>query len=135
VCGLRVDHAEQPLDPAAEQLIVALSCSLLGEEATVDVVPGTVAAGILGAGPRVERYFCSYGLADRFRCRLEAAGLVSSAVDEQGAVRMVELPRHPFFVASLFQPERSCDETWVHPLITAFVSAAAQHAAAASRDH
>ena len=126
--GLVVDHAEQPLDEGAEWLIVALSCSLVGAEASVVVRPGTFAAELLGAGPRVERFFCSYGLDDRFRATLEAAGLVFSADDEEGNARMVELPGHPFFVASLFQPELSSDETWVHPLIRAFAVAAVEQA-------
>ncbi|EXG81223.1 CTP synthase C-terminal region-related (seleno)protein [Cryptosporangium arvum] len=124
VCGLDVEHAEQPLDAGAEPLIVALHCSLLGEEADVIVAPGTRAAQVLGAGRRVERFFCSYGLDDRFRARLEAAGLVFSAVDDEGTARMVELPGHPFFLASLFQPELSSDLHWAHPLIHAFTDAA-----------
>lgn len=130
VIGLDVDHAEDPTD-AAEHLIVPLACSLLGEEAPVDVAPGTRAAGLLGAGPRVERFFCSYGLDARFRERLEAAGVAFSATDGTGAVRMLELPDHPFFLGSLFQPELSCDETWVHPLIRAFAAAAVDRSAAA----
>ena len=129
VGGLFVDHAEQVVDAGAEALIVPLSCSLVGAEATVVVRPVTAAAHLLGAGPRVERFFCSYGLDDRFRAALEAAGLVFSADDEEGSARMVELPGHPFFLASLFQPELSSDETWVHPLIRAFAAAAVERAA------
>jgi CTP synthase (UTP-ammonia lyase) len=128
VCGLFVDHAEQPLDEGAEALIVPLSCSLLGEEARVVVREGTFAATLLGAGARVERFFCSYGLDDRFRSALEQARLVFSAQDDEGNARMVELPGHPFFLASLFQPELSSDETWVHPLIRAFALAAVEQA-------
>lgn len=131
VAGLDVDHAEDP-DGAAEHLLVPLACSLLGEEAVVDVRPGTRAADVLGAGPRVERFFCSYGLDDRFRTRLEEAGLVFGATDEAGAVRMLELPGHPFFLASLFQPELSSDETWVHPLVRAFAAAALERAGTAA---
>lgn len=129
VCGLHVDHGEQHLDPEADLVIVPLTCSLVGEEATVDVRPGTRAAAVLGAGPRTERFFCAYGLDDRHRPRLEEAGLVFPAADPDGAVRMLELPGHPFFLASLFQPELSSDATWVHPLIRAFAAAAADRAA------
>jgi CTP synthase (UTP-ammonia lyase) len=135
VLGLPLEHAESPLDPDAEALIVPLTCSLVGEEAEVDVAAGTAAAGILGAGRRVERYFCDYGLQERFREPLEAAGLVFSATDPSGAVRMLELPGHPFFLGSLFQPELSSDRTWVHPLIRAFAEAAVRHAAGRSVFH
>jgi CTP synthase (UTP-ammonia lyase) len=132
VLGLDVDHAEDPFGAAAGPIIVPLECSLRGEEAEVDVLPDTRAAGILGAGPRIERFFCAYGLDERFRASLADAGLVFSAADGTGAVRMLELPGHPFYLASLFQPELSSDASWVHPLIRAFAAAALSHASAGS---
>jgi CTP synthase (UTP-ammonia lyase) len=129
VCGLTaVCNAEEHPD-AAEQLIVPLECSLLGEESTVVVEPGTVAAAIMGPGPTTERYFCRYGLNADYLDTLQRHGLVFSAHDEHGDVRMAELPEHPFCVASLFQPELSSDPTWVHPLIASFAAAARSHAA------
>jgi CTP synthase (UTP-ammonia lyase) len=130
VCGLTaVDNAEQNPD-AAEPLIVALECSLLGEESGVVITPGTVAAGAMGPGPTTERYFCRYGLNADYVEVLQRHGLVFSGRDASGEVRVAELPEHPFFVASLFQPELSSDATWVHPLITAFADAVRSHAAA-----
>ncbi|HTW97984.1 MAG TPA: hypothetical protein VMD59_04365 [Acidimicrobiales bacterium] len=129
VCGMRrAAHAE--VEPAAEELlIVPLECSLLGEEAAVTIVAGTMAAQAMGAGPSTERYFCRYGLAARYLELLESHGLVVSGRDELGEARVVELPGHPFFVASLFQPELSSDATWVHPLIAAFAASVRAHAA------
>lgn len=46
------------------------------------------------------------------------------ARDPAGEVRAVELSGHPFFVATLFQPERSGLRGVDHPLINAFVAAA-----------
>jgi CTP synthase (UTP-ammonia lyase) len=43
-------------------------------------------------------------------------------------VRGVELADHPFFVATLFQPERSALRRITPPLVKAFVRAAAIHA-------
>jgi CTP synthase (UTP-ammonia lyase) len=54
--------------------------------------------------------------------------LVISGQDELGDARVAELPDHPFYVGSLFQPELSSDATWVHPLIRAFTTAACEHA-------
>jgi len=127
--GLDVDHAEDPTGAAAGPIIVPLSCSLLGEESDVHVAEGTRAAGILGAGPRIERFFCAYGLDEQYRTRIEDGGLVFSATDATGAVRMLELPGHPFYLAALFQPELSSDTSWVHPLIRAFAAAALDRAA------
>jgi CTP synthase (UTP-ammonia lyase) len=120
-------HAELAPD-AADPVVAPLACSLLGEESEVDVVPATRAADILGAGPRIERFFCTYGLEERYRTALAEAGMVFSATDNTGAVRMLELPTHPFYIGTLYQPELSSDATWVHPLIRAFAAAALRRA-------
>ncbi|MCU1359346.1 MAG: hypothetical protein JWN99_635 [Ilumatobacteraceae bacterium] len=128
VCGLAVDHAEN--DPQTEApLIKALDCSLVGEERTVHVVPVTRCANILGTEPRTERYFCSYGLDEAYLDDLTGAGLVIAGRDQQGDIRLAELPDHPFFVGSLFQPELSSSRAWVHPLIRAFLQAVRAKAA------
>jgi CTP synthase (UTP-ammonia lyase) len=134
VCGLTaVEHAEENAD-AAEPLIVPLECSLYGQESTVVIAPGTVAASVMGPGPTTERYFCRYGPNADYLEILQSHGLVFSGRDERGQVRVAELPDHPFCVASLFQPELSSDPTWVHPLIAAFAAAVRSHAAAALND-
>jgi len=50
-----------------------------------------------------------------------------SAWDQDGDPRAVELRDHPFFIGTAFQPERSALRGENHPLITAFVRAAAQN--------
>jgi len=126
VCGLDVEHAEAG-DGTREALIRPLSCSLVGEEARVHAVPGTRAAAIVGTAGRTERYFCSYGLDQRFEATLVDAGLVIGGRDDDGAVRLAELPDHPFFLGALFQPELASTRAWVHPLIEAFVAAVRDH--------
>jgi CTP synthase (UTP-ammonia lyase) len=123
VCGLSgVKHAE--VDPeAAELLVVPLRCSLFGEEATVTIADGTTAARVMGAGPTSERYFCRFGLNADYEDLLVSRGLVISGRDDGGDARVAELPDHPFFLGSLFQPELSSDATWVHPLIAGFAAA------------
>jgi len=59
-------------------------------------------------------------------------GLRFSGVDEAGEVRIAELPDHPFFLATLFQPELAGDGTRPHPIIRALASAAIEHAAKGS---
>jgi CTP synthase (UTP-ammonia lyase) len=131
VCGLpEVEHGEEFAD-AEQLLIVPLSCSLLGEEGTVVVAPGTTAARAMGAGSTTERFFCRFGLNRAYLDVLEANGLMISGRDEFGEARVVELADHPFYVGSLFQPELSSDASWVHPLIASFAAAVRAHANAA----
>ncbi|MFE0132017.1 hypothetical protein ACFWY6_10635 [Streptomyces sp. NPDC059037] len=131
VCGLSgVDHAENRPE-GDDLLVVPLACSLVGHEGVVKVVAGSLAERVLGAERTVERYHCSYGLSPAYLNVLRAHGLRFSGVDEAGDVRMAELTDHPFFLATLFQPELAGDGTRPHPIIRALAAAAVDHAAAA----
>jgi CTP synthase (UTP-ammonia lyase) len=133
VCGLAgVENAEVTPD-AGEQLIVPLECSLRGHEEAVMVVPGTLAAKISGPGRRTERYHCAYGLNERYLEALTSGGLRFSGFDDSGQVRILELPGHPFFMGTLFQPELHGDGAQPHPVIRAFAVAASERVAAGSR--
>jgi CTP synthase (UTP-ammonia lyase) len=128
VCGLSaVENAEVTPD-ADEYLIVPLECSLKGHEEAVMIVPGTRAATISGPGRRTERYHCDFGLNAAYLDRLAQGGLRFSGFDDSGQVRIAELPGHPFFVGTLFQPELHGDGTQPHPIIVALAAAAAEHA-------
>ncbi|GAA4017527.1 CTP synthase C-terminal region-related (seleno)protein [Streptomyces plumbiresistens] len=131
VCGLtRVAHAEN--DPDADDfLIEPLACSLVGHEAVVSVEPGSIAQSVIGSERTVERYFCAYG-PTRHLDTLRAHGLRFSGYDEDGHVRIAELPGHPFFLASLFQPELSGDGSRPHPIVRALARAAVEHATRAA---
>jgi CTP synthase (UTP-ammonia lyase) len=130
VCGAAgVQHGEN--NPEAEdQLIVALECSLDGHEGQIQISPGTLAAELLGVERSVERYHCSYGLDSSRLDLLREHGLVFSGFDDSGDVRIAELPSHPFFLATLFQPELAGDGSRPHPVIRGFARAAAAHAVA-----
>lgn len=126
VCGLAgVENAEVTPD-ASELLIVPLECSLKGHEEAVMIVPGTLAAKISGPGRRTERYHCSYGLNQDYLEALTGGGLRFSGFDDSGQARIVELPGHPFFMGTLFQPELQEDGAQPHPVIRAFAVAAAE---------
>src|SRR6202035_2217342 len=134
VCGLAgVENAEVTPD-ASQYLIVPLECSLTGHEEAVMIVPGTLAAKIAGAGRRTERYHCSYGLNPAYLEALTSGGLRFSGFDDGGQVRVAELPAHPFFLCTLFQPELSGDGTQPHPVIRAFAAAAAGRGARLASD-
>ncbi|WP_340375108.1 hypothetical protein U5640_08105 [Streptomyces sp. SS7] len=132
VCGLaHVAHAEN--DPDAEDFLIApLACSLVGHEGVVTIEPGSLAESVIGSERTVERYFCAYG-PSRHLDALRAHGLRFSGHDEDGHVRIAELPGHPFFLASLFQPELSGDGSRPHPVVRALARAAVGHAARAER--
>jgi CTP synthase (UTP-ammonia lyase) len=55
---------------------------------------------------------------------LEAGGMVVSGVGSQGEVRIVELPTHSFFIATLFLPQARSTPEKQHPLIAGYAAAA-----------
>ncbi|GAA2363644.1 CTP synthase C-terminal region-related (seleno)protein [Nonomuraea africana] len=125
VCALDVAHAEY--EPGTERglLIAPLACSLVGHEGEVRLAPGSLIRQAVGAERAIERYHCSFGLNADYLPALEAGGLRFTAHDEDGRARAAELPGHPFYLATLFQPELSGDGSRPHPVITAFSRAVA----------
>jgi CTP synthase (UTP-ammonia lyase) len=115
----------QPNEPAGRgsAVVVALECSLVGHEGGIAYEPGTLMQRIMGVERSVERYHCSYGIDPAYLDRLREAGVVFSARDDAGDVRALELPDHPFFLGTLFQPELAGDGTRAHPVIRAFADA------------
>ncbi len=117
-------HAE--LDPdAPEPVIAPLSCRLVEVSGAVRFAPGSRLAAAYGALSAEEGYHCSYGLSEGARRHLEGGPLRATAWDGDGDVRGVELDGHPFFVATLFQPERAALEGRLPPIVHALVSAMA----------
>jgi len=89
----------------------------------VTLVPGTRAARLYGVGSAVEDYYCNYGVNPDYLSRLEAGGLRVSGIGDAGTVRIVELPLHPFFVATLFLPQARPTEAGPHPLLQGYAAA------------
>ncbi|GLW72069.1 hypothetical protein Kpho02_43680 [Kitasatospora phosalacinea] len=128
-CGITgAAHAEQQPD-AGELVIVPLSCSLYRQEGGIRLVPGSAAARLLGAERATARYNCGYTLAPGYLEVLRAHGMRFTGHDLDGEVRVAELPSHPFWLATLFQPELSPEHEGPHPFVRAFARAAVQAAA------
>ena len=137
VAGLSTaDHAET--NPHGTTLVVApLTCSLVEKTGSLRFAPGSLVRAAYGRETAQEGYHCNYGLNPAHRYALEDAGLRFTAFDlpceasakkgENGEVRAAELPltTHPFFVGTLFQPERAALREEVPPLVRAFVRVAA----------
>jgi CTP synthase len=75
-----------------------------------------------------ERHRHRYEFNNTYLQKLMNAGLRFSGFSRDGLVEMVELPQHPFFVASQFHPEFRSTPRDGHPLFTGFIKAARAHA-------
>lgn len=121
-------HAEY--DPYASRLFVTpLSCSLVGRTMRVDVSPGSRVAAVYGQ-PRVdEQYYCNFGLNPEHEQALGDGGFRVVGCDQDGEARILTVPEHPFYVATLFVPQLNSQPTAPHPLVVALLAAAAERAA------
>jgi CTP synthase (UTP-ammonia lyase) len=119
----RAAHAE--VDPDADMpLIAPLSCAMVEKDGDIVFLPGTRIRAVYGVETARETYHCSYGFHPRYAPLFASSEMIFSAVNARNDPHAVELPPHPFFVATAFQPERSAFRGAVHPLIAEFVRAA-----------
>jgi CTP synthase (UTP-ammonia lyase) len=119
------EHAESSPD-AATHVITPLTCSLFGQRMDVDVLPGTIASAAYRRPHTTERYYCNFGLNPDYADALVTGGLVVSGTGRDGEVRILEHPALRFFMATLFVPQTSSTPDAPHPLLLAFVTAAAR---------
>ena len=119
----QADHEESSPD-AKVKLISKLTCSIAGQERTVRIVPGSQAHRIYGTTEATEIFACNYGLNEAFAENIRSKDLRVSGYDEDGTVRMTELPGHPFFISTLFVPQMASQVEKPHPLIVAYLQAA-----------
>jgi CTP synthase (UTP-ammonia lyase) len=104
-------------------VITPLVCSLVGQTHPVKIVPGTRAAALYDVPTALEDYYCNYGVNPDYVDRLQAAGLLVSGFGEDGEIRIVELPDHPFFLATLFLPQARSTRATPHPLLRGYAAA------------
>ena len=90
----------------------------------------TKAREIFGEAVVYKRHRHRYEVNNQLRRRIEDAGLVVSGTSpDERLVEIVEIPDHPFFVASQFHPEFNSRPTDPEPLFREFVGAASARAA------
>ena len=115
------DHAE--LNPAATHpLITALACSLFDAEEDLILEPGSLLHKSYGTTRIREQYRCSYGPNPEYENVLFAGDFRVTAREAGGQVRGGELRGHPFFVGTLFQPERRALEGELPAIVREFVA-------------
>ena len=135
VCDLEGANSTE-MDPETPHPVI----DLLPEQKEVEDLGGTMRLGAqaveLAQGTRTraayddeavvaERHRHRYEVNNAYRQRLVDAGLAVSGTFQEGRlVEIVELPDHPFFVASQFHPEFKSRPTRPAPLFREFVAAA-----------
>jgi CTP synthase (UTP-ammonia lyase) len=122
------EHAETAPE-ARRPVITPLACELVEATDSVRFRAGSRIASYYARAESQEGFRCRYGLNPEFQAALISGPLRACAEDAAGEIRAVELDDHPFFLATLFQPERAALRNQVPPLVAAFVRSSAAHAA------
>jgi CTP synthase (UTP-ammonia lyase) len=100
---------------------------LSGRVPEIRLRPGSYLQSFYGKDKEVvaEEFFCNFEINPDYEwCAMEA-GFPVVARGAQGEIRALESPTHRFFIATLFQPQLSSTEENPHPIILAFIQAAA----------
>jgi CTP synthase len=96
----------------------------------VRISHGSLAHSVYGADVIRERHRHRFEFNNTYLQRLMNAGLRFSGFSRDGLVEIIELPGHPFFVASQYHPEFRSTPRDGHPLFTGFIRAARDYRAA-----
>lgn len=89
-----------------------------------DLQSGTKAREAYGKDRVEERHRHRYEFNDAYLAQFESNGMIASGRNpNSGLVEMVEIPEHPWYVASQFHPEYSSTVEAPHPLFISFVEA------------
>ncbi len=134
VCGLPLANStefnETGPDPVIclmdeQKDVVALGASMRLGTWKATLKPGSLAHRLYGSPEISERHRHRYEFNNDYRERLEAAGLSISGTSPDGKlVEIVEVPDHPFFIASQFHPEFLSKPNHPHPRFAGFIEAA-----------
>jgi CTP synthase (UTP-ammonia lyase) len=128
VIGIK-DAAHQEYDAEAETLVLtSLVCPIATQTLRINLLSGSHAHNVYGHGEIEEYYYCNFGINPEFQGDIDKSGLKIVGTDQNGEPRVLELPDHRFFIATLFVPGASYVENEIkiagsHPLVNALVLA------------
>jgi CTP synthase len=133
VCGMTGANSTE-VDPDTEFPVIDLmleqrDLSDLGGTMRLGAYPcviadGTVASRVYAKKNVSERHRHRYEFNTKYRSRIEQAGMVLSGLSPDGSlVEMVEIPDHPWFLASQFHPEFKSRPLDCHPILKGYIKA------------
>ncbi len=134
VCGLKGAHTKE-IDPDTEDPVI----SYLVDQELIAEKGGTMRLGAytcdLTKGSKIQKIYDKESISERHRHRLEFTlkykelfeknGLVFGGINpESKLIETIELPEHPWFIATQYHPEFQSKPIAPHPLFRDFMRAA-----------
>jgi len=122
VKGIHDAEHEETSPNAANKIINALSCSLVGEKENLNVIDdNSLTAKILDEKEFEGKYHCSYGLNKNYEKILFDENLFPTVINAENEIRAIELKNHKFFIGTLFQHQLYSTPENPSKLLNAFV--------------
>ncbi|MCE5240502.1 CTP synthase [bacterium] len=136
-CGLEGAHSREFDEGSPHPVVIYLK-----EQEYITRLGGTMRLGaypcVLKEGSLAEKLYGSREISERHRHRLEVSNAYREQLAEQGMVfcgtspegdlvEMIELPDHPFFLASQFHPEFKSRPNRAHPMFRGFIAAGVKY--------
>jgi CTP synthase (UTP-ammonia lyase) len=118
------DAAHAEYGPGGTPVITLLECSLQDQTITVVLASGSILAMLYDVERVIEHTACSYGLSPDLQHIAGEYGMRVAATDAAGQVRAVERVDHPFFVATVYQPQLRSAPGAPHPVFLGLLDAA-----------
>ena len=123
------DAQSQENDAYASHLFISqLACSLAGRTMKLTFTEDSQISAIYSSLTGVEQYYCNFGVNPEYIPYLKSSSLKVTGADNEGEVRVIELPNHPFFFFFLFFPQARSSSKMPHPIVTAFLKAVIEKA-------
>ncbi|MFI5356062.1 MAG: CTP synthase [Opitutales bacterium] len=120
-----MEEQKKIIDKGATMRLGSYECSL---------TPGTHAHQAYRADNVRERHRHRYEVNNAYVGQLQRAGMIVSGINpRRNLVEIIELKRHPWFVAVQFHPEFQSKPNQAHPLFAAFIAAALKNRRPARR--
>jgi len=134
VCELEESHSREFAPECADPVV-----SLMDSQRQITDMGGTMRLGAypcqLGPGSRAEAIYGKHEISERHRHRYEVNNAYRETLSQHGMrlsglspdgmlVEIIELPNHPWYVATQFHPELKSRPAHPHPLFASFVQAA-----------
>jgi CTP synthase (UTP-ammonia lyase) len=133
VLGLADAQSEEHGEESRNLVITLVACPVRGRRegaprlsgrGRLRIDPGSRLAAIYPAGEVEEEFTCNYELNPRCEEALIRGGMRFTAFSDRGEARAAERPDHPFFVATLFQPQLASRPGRPHPIFVELLRAA-----------
>lgn len=101
--------------------ISKLVCSLAGKTMSIKIKEGSKAFECYKSENSTEDYYCNFGINPIFKDKLICSDLLISGIDQNGEIRIIEIPKNDFFLATLFVPQSRSTEYHPHPIIKSYI--------------